>query len=259
MLKKRYYLLSFLAFAFVVALLGTWPSGFTGTAFAEYGVRAKTAGCIANQALPDSDCSPGAVLTIDPSVVCVRGYTKTVRNVPTSVKRQVFAEYGIPYAYRSRYEVDHLISLEIGGSNDISNLWPEPYNLKLGAREKDKFENQLHALVCKGKMTLPEAQAEIATNWLGYYHKTITTPALTPVTPPTISATNTDTTTYNAPPTTSTTTPPPAPVPPPAPAPIITPTIPTGATAKCVDGTYSYSQTHSGTCSHHGGVSVWYR
>jgi hypothetical protein len=35
-------------------------------------------------------------------------------------------------------------------------------------------------------------------------------------------------------------------------------TIPSGATAQCNDGTYSFSQNHSGTCSHHGGVSVWY-
>lgn len=28
-------------------------------------------------------------------------------------------------------------------------------------------------------------------------------------------------------------------------------------TAICADGTYSYSQNNSGTCSHHGGVSVW--
>lgn len=32
---------------------------------------------------------------------------------------------------------------------------------------------------------------------------------------------------------------------------------PAGATARCTDGTYSFSQSHSGTCSHHGGVSVW--
>ncbi len=31
----------------------------------------------------------------------------------------------------------------------------------------------------------------------------------------------------------------------------------TGATARCVDGTYSHSQHHSGTCSGHGGVATW--
>jgi len=34
-------------------------------------------------------------------------------------------------------------------------------------------------------------------------------------------------------------------------------TAPVGATAKCRDGTYSYSQNHRGTCSHHGGVAQW--
>lgn len=32
---------------------------------------------------------------------------------------------------------------------------------------------------------------------------------------------------------------------------------PAGATAKCRDGTYSFSLHHRGTCSHHGGVASW--
>lgn len=32
---------------------------------------------------------------------------------------------------------------------------------------------------------------------------------------------------------------------------------PAGATARCRDGTYSFSQSRRGTCSHHGGVAVW--
>lgn len=34
---------------------------------------------------------------------------------------------------------------------------------------------------------------------------------------------------------------------------------PVRATALCRDGTYSFSQSHRGTCSHHGGVKQWYR
>lgn len=39
--------------------------------------------------------------------------------------------------------------------------------------------------------------------------------------------------------------------------PSYSPSTPSGATAKCRDGTYSYSQHHSGTCSYHGGVAQW--
>lgn len=34
---------------------------------------------------------------------------------------------------------------------------------------------------------------------------------------------------------------------------------PRGATAKCNDGSYSYSAHARGTCSHHKGVRYWYR
>ena len=35
------------------------------------------------------------------------------------------------------------------------------------------------------------------------------------------------------------------------------PSVPRGATARCVDGTYSFSRNRRGTCSHHGGVAQW--
>jgi len=41
-------------------------------------------------------------------------------------------------------------------------------------------------------------------------------------------------------------------------APAYAPTIPEGASARCRDGTYSFSLNRRGTCSHHGGVAEWY-
>ena len=133
-----------------------------------YGVQTKTSGCV-DGVLPDPACSPGAVLTTDVPTVCTVGYTKTVRDVSVATKEKVFAEYGIPYSTEhSNYEVDHIISLEIGGSNDISNLYPESYLIPDGARVKDVFENYLHRQVCSNAMTIQEAQKEISTNWLQY-------------------------------------------------------------------------------------------
>jgi SH3-like domain-containing protein len=42
------------------------------------------------------------------------------------------------------------------------------------------------------------------------------------------------------------------------PSPVFSDTRPAGATARCRDGSYSFSQHRRGTCSHHGGVAVWY-
>ena len=101
--------------------------------------------------------------------ICVSGYSKSVRNVPESEKNQVYLEYGITSRQTGEYEVDHLISLELGGSNDISNLWPEAAQPTPGFHEKDKVENYLHAQVCSGKITLQEAQLRIANNWEEFY------------------------------------------------------------------------------------------
>jgi Protein of unknown function (DUF3761)/Protein of unknown function (DUF2510) len=41
------------------------------------------------------------------------------------------------------------------------------------------------------------------------------------------------------------------------PSPVAAPAPPAGATARCNDGTWSFSKTHSGSCSHHGGVDYF--
>jgi hypothetical protein len=71
--------------------------------------------------------------------------------------------------YGSALEIDHIVSLELGGSNDIANLYPERADAAPGFRVKDKLENRLHALVCAGQMTLRSAQLGIATNWQRLY------------------------------------------------------------------------------------------
>jgi hypothetical protein len=87
------------------------------------------------------------------------------------VKRAAYRAYGINSHQPGRYEVDHLISLELGGSNALANLWPEAALPKPGFHEKDRVENHLHARVCSGALTLAQAQRRIATNWLAVYRK----------------------------------------------------------------------------------------
>ena len=149
---------------------GNSNSGATG-ATPNWGVQTKTSGCRANGKLPDLACTPGAIIaTATKAKICVSGYSSSVRNVPTSEKNQVYAEYGIYSHTAGQYEVDHDVSLELGGSNDIANLWPEPASPKPGFHEKDKVENYLHSQVCSGAISLKQAQVEIATNWLAVYN-----------------------------------------------------------------------------------------
>jgi len=101
----------------------------------------------------------------------VSGYSSSVRNVPYSEWTAVYREYGIAHHYSGQYEVDHLISLELGGSNSIANLWPEAAKPTPGFHQKDTLENYLHRQVCSGAMTLAAAQRIIATNWLAENRK----------------------------------------------------------------------------------------
>lgn len=136
-----------------------------------WGKPSKTSGCQSVNALPDSACTPGDVMETNASKICQQGYAGSVRNVPESEKNQAYAEYGIQTHSPGEFEVDHLVSLELGGSNDISNLWPEPASPKPGFHEKDKVENYLHDQVCAGKMSLADAQYQIATNWMTVYNE----------------------------------------------------------------------------------------
>jgi hypothetical protein len=112
--------------------------------------------------LPNLRLTPGVALNVTVARICVPGYSSSVRAVSDAEKTQVYARYGVrwvPY----QHEVDHLISLELGGSNVIANLWPEPYAGRWGARTKDVLENRLHDLVCSRQLSLRSAQQQEAT------------------------------------------------------------------------------------------------
>lgn len=136
-----------------------------------------------SQALPDPRRTPGA---LNPGVtqhnlrqtICrPGGYTRSIR--PTEayterLKRRQIVEYGYSDRRLRDYEEDHLISLELGGSpDDPRNLWPQPHHVVggWGSYAKDRLENRLHTLVCRGRLPLAQAQREIAGDWIGAYRR----------------------------------------------------------------------------------------
>jgi hypothetical protein len=119
--------------------------------------------------LPDPRCTPGS---IDPAVtqadirstICRYGWTRTVRPPEPQTERFKFhvayTAYGLGW---KTTELDHLVPLELGGSNDATNLWPEPHP---SSYAKDRVENALNHAVCTGRVTLTKAQSAIAADWL---------------------------------------------------------------------------------------------
>jgi hypothetical protein len=126
--------------------------------------------------LPDPQVTPGATRPVAAADLCPIAHTKLVRHVTPAQKHRIYARYGATPEPGVCCEVDHLIPLELGGSNDEANLWPQPYSPAPGAHEKDVLETFLHGAVCGGAMTLEEAQQKIAGDWYGAYQE-MRTPA----------------------------------------------------------------------------------
>lgn len=136
----------------------------------QWGRPSQSSDCQTQDKLPDTRCTPGA---LEPNVtvaqICTPGYAHSVRLVTESEKAAIYKAYGISSHRAGEYEIDHLVSLELGGSNDAANLWPELAEPRPGFHEKDKVENYLHEQVCNGSMPLAQAQTLIASDWIAVY------------------------------------------------------------------------------------------
>jgi hypothetical protein len=127
-------------------------------AFVGCGRRPAVAGVRASPVLTPGVLNAAVTQATIRSTICRHGWTATIRP-PTSytsaLKLRQMAAYG-ETGPPSRYQEDHLISLELGGDpTDTRNLWPEPYPR---AAAVDRIENDLNDQVCSGALSLAEAQ-----------------------------------------------------------------------------------------------------
>lgn len=121
------------------------------------------------QFLPDRTLTPGDIRSTDQTKICAPGYIQTVGRTPVTSKDKVYEMYKI--ARRSAYEIDHLVSKGLGGSNELKNLYPQAHKALWNVAKKDQLENLMHRMVCSGKLPLLQAQTEIATDWITAYKK----------------------------------------------------------------------------------------
>jgi len=103
-------------------------------------------------------------------------HTSIYRNVSETLKGKVYSRDGVTGGNHTGIcsgaegcEVDHRVSLELGGSNDISNLMIQPYDGPCNAHQKDELENRLHKLSCDKQISLLDAQKVIYNDWQSAY------------------------------------------------------------------------------------------
>jgi hypothetical protein len=135
--------------------------------------------------VPDPACTPGAINpTVTLNVLQNDEFrTGCERNTASSPreKAETYDAYNILHPANNRgrnqiCELDHLVSLELGGADSIDNIWPQcgPDDVELAHRYfkiKDGVENYLATEVRAGHMSLAEAQHGIARNWTQYIEK----------------------------------------------------------------------------------------
>jgi hypothetical protein len=132
--------------------------------------------------IPDAACTPGAINPTVTLAVLKGGEFKTgcERNKASSAakKNTTYDEYNIAHPEDNKgqnqsCELDHLVSLELGGADTLDNIWPQcgPDGVALAQRFfkiKDSVENFLAAQVRAGQIDLAEAQRGIAQDWTQY-------------------------------------------------------------------------------------------
>lgn len=131
--------------------------------------------------VPNLALTPGVARTdLTVQVICKKKWGKDARVVTQAMKMQVFKNYGLSGnndpsckldAHGRRFEIDHLVSRELGGADDVRNLWPQCYRGTWGASVKDKLENRLHRELCAGRVTLDAAHRMIINDWRVAYRR----------------------------------------------------------------------------------------
>jgi hypothetical protein len=125
----------------------------------------------AAESLPIGRLTPGATSSVTVADLCT-GSAASPRVVPLAVRQQVLRQYRMEDVPASEYELDYLITPELGGVGDARNLWPERYDSgPWNAHVKDDLERLLSRRVCDGSIDLGVAQREIATNWIEAYKR----------------------------------------------------------------------------------------
>jgi anti-sigma factor RsiW len=121
--------------------------------------------------LPDPSLTPGSVTRATAADLC-GPIPRADRTIAPRVRQAVLRAYKMENVPADEYELDYLITPELGGAPERENLWPERYGARTwNARVKDDLERLLPRMVCEGRLDLSVAQHDIAADWIAAYRK----------------------------------------------------------------------------------------
>ena len=133
--------------------------------------RTRTSGCSSRRTRTGA-ARPAPTTELTTAVICSSTFrTGTIRDVPQSEKFDVEREYGLPRGSRQHARDRPHRRLELGGSNDIANLYPEkatPPGGAPGFHVKDRLENRSTTWSAPARSAAGRAAA-IAGNWQALY------------------------------------------------------------------------------------------
>jgi hypothetical protein len=155
-MKRAWTATKRVAIATLVGLLATAPGG-------------------ACDVRPDKNLTGGAASIRTRERIAACGHAKDNRGQMTRERQdEVLKRYGLPTGAHPDYEIDHLIPLCLGGSDDPSNLWPQPkrrMEATWNAEAKDRLERRMCNMVCAGQIDIATAQEDFASDWIAAYQE----------------------------------------------------------------------------------------
>lgn len=127
---------------------------------------------LASAQLPSIE-TPGAKSNVSETEVCAADFESSQKPVSPWQIGQALSRYGKRLDDKS-VQIDHLIPVSLGGTNDPDNLWPQPVQREWGPQTKDELEAKLLKMVCDKKISLKAAQDAIKKDWVKAYKQYVT-------------------------------------------------------------------------------------
>lgn len=138
--------------------------------------------------LPDSNLSPGVARDdLSLAQICATSWGHDKRLVSEAMKKHVMDEYHMTAAScpSGKIEIDHIVSRQLGGADDVRNLFPQCYEVEVpgkkpsetpefGAHKKDRLEDDFGKRIClpptdPNYLPLETARNALKTNWIAAY------------------------------------------------------------------------------------------